>query len=228
MHRLKYGNKFTVAYNQYLTFMKALANLKFTIISLSMTVFVLTISCNNPKKKKEEAQIEMSENSKIPSQEMLLKDLIPYFRKSGKTYKKFRRVYARRAQEGEKIVTVTDDGVETVNTAKKGDFVVKNQTDAEEMYVMSDEKFNDRYRVLTEIEDGFAEYQPIGKIVAVELTPQVLSELNLAAEFEFMAPWGEKMVAKQGDYLVCPSDFNEIYRIARKEFFETYELDKEK
>ncbi|WP_149277024.1 hypothetical protein [Pareuzebyella sediminis] len=203
-------------------------NLKLTLFAFSVTGLLLLTSCTGLEKNKEETQVEIPEQDKVPSQEMLLKKLIPYFRKYGKTYKKFRKVYARRAEEGEEIHTVTDDGLETLNRAKKGDFVVKNQTNAQEMYIVSDEKFNERYRILTESEDGFAEYQPIGKIIAVALTPKVLNELDLGPEFKFMAPWGETMVAKQGDYLVCPTDYSEIYRIAHNEFLETYELDKEK
>ena len=37
-----------------------------------------------------------------------------------------------------------------------------------------------------------------------------------------MANWGEKMVVRKNDYLVSPLDNSEVYRIARKEFFETY------
>ena len=37
-----------------------------------------------------------------------------------------------------------------------------------------------------------------------------------------MAPWGEKMIVKVGDYLVSPLNYSEVYRIAEKEFFETY------
>jgi hypothetical protein len=39
---------------------------------------------------------------------------------------------------------------------------------------------------------------------------------------EFVAPWGESMIVKPGDYLVTPPEKNEIYRIAQKEFEETY------
>ena len=37
-----------------------------------------------------------------------------------------------------------------------------------------------------------------------------------------MAPWGERMVVKSGDYLVAPMNYSEVYRVAEKEFFETY------
>ena len=30
------------------------------------------------------------------------------------------------------------------------------------------------------------------------------------------------MIVKKGDFLVSPLDYSEVYRIANKEFFETY------
>ena len=34
------------------------------------------------------------------------------------------------------------------------------------------------------------------------------------------------MIVKKDDYLVSPMEYNEVYRIANKEFFETYKLKK--
>ena len=43
---------------------------------------------------------------------------------------------------------------------------------------------------------------------------------------EFVAKWGRLMTLKTGDYIVAPCPkLNEVYRIARKEFLETYEED---
>ena len=43
---------------------------------------------------------------------------------------------------------------------------------------------------------------------------------------EFVAKWGRLMSLKTGDYIVSPCPkLNEVYRIARKEFLETYEED---
>ena len=76
-----------------------------------------------------------------------------------------------------------------------------------------------------ELGDGFSEYVAKGKIVAVEMSSALLERLGLKQEFQFMAPWDEEMVVKENDFLVSPQDFSEVYRIARKEFFETYEPD---
>ena len=170
-------------------------------------------------------KITSSTASAINNQESFLKSMVPQFRESGRLYRKYKKIYARQTLKNEKIETVTSDGLETSNTAKEGDFVVKNQTDAQEMYIVGSEKFNEKYQFLGESEDGFSEYEPLGKVLGLELTTDLLKELGLDAEFEFMAPWGEKMVAKKGDYIVTPPDYSEVYRIARKEFFETYEIE---
>ena len=45
-------------------------------------------------------------------------------------------------------------------------------------------------------------------------------------EFYIITSWNEKMIVKKDDYLVSPMEYNEVYRIANKEFFETYKLKK--
>lgn len=185
---------------------------------------LLIFSCKNMDSKQKNGT--SSTASAVNNQESFLKNMVPQFRESGKLYRKYKKIYARKAVNNEKIQTVTADGLETSNTAKEGDFVIKNQTDAQEMYILGSKKFNEKYRLLREAEDGFSEYEPRGKVIGLKLTPNLLTELGLDAEFEFIAPWGEKMVAKKGDYIVTPQDYSEVYRIARKEFFETYEIDK--
>ncbi len=160
------------------------------------------------------------------SQKELLQQVLPLMKKHGKKYKKFKHVFARKAKDGEVILTITKDGLETSNTASLGDYIVKNQTDAAEMYILTNKKFKARYKYLKRSKNGFSEYFPIGKIHALEMTPTLLAAQSWANEFYFEAPWGEKMVVKENDFLASPPSLNEVYRIARKEFFETYELDK--
>ncbi len=155
----------------------------------------------------------------------MLELVMPLLKSEGVQYKKFKHVFARKAKEGETIATVTNDGVETINQANKGDYIVKNQTDAEEMYILSNKKFNDRYTFSKRSKNGFSEYSPKGKIIGLELTTDLLKEFNLPKEFHFEATWGAAMIAKESDFLACPPDLSEVYRIARKEFFETYEVD---
>jgi len=151
--------------------------------------------------------------------------ILPLIKEKGKTYRKFKKTFARKAKEGEVITTVTSDGAETTNKAKEGDFIIKNQTGAGEMYIISGKKFNQRYQFLATTKNEFSEYKPVGRILAVEMNEDDLNNLGLPGEFKFMATWGEGMVVKANDYLATPLDQGEIYRIARKEFFETYQLE---
>ncbi len=152
---------------------------------------------------------------------------IPLLKESGLKCAKKQNIWARVAAEGELITTITADGLETSNIAHKGDMIVKNQTIAKEMYVMKPSSFEQRYASYDEAlsdSDGFQEYTPIGKIWALLMDATLLYSLNLPEAFYFEAPWGSSMICKENDYLVCPPDFSQVYRIARKEFFETYKF----
>jgi NAD(P)-dependent dehydrogenase (short-subunit alcohol dehydrogenase family) len=59
------------------------------------------------------------------------------------------------------------------------------------------------------------------RCLAVNLTGCFLC----AQRVQFMAPWDQPEKVELNDFLVTPPDHSEIYRIARKEFFETYKLD---
>ena len=77
---------------------------------------------------------------------------------------------------------------------------------------------------MEETTTNYKVYQAIGKIKAIKLTKKLWQTLNLPdKQFYFIPPWGGSMVVKLYDYLVCPLDYSEVYRIARKEFWETYE-----
>lgn len=141
----------------------------------------------------------------------------------GRLYRKKTNVLAKPAEEGERVETVTSDGRETTNTAKAGEFLVRNQTKAQETYLMKSEQFHKKYEYLGKGEEGYAEYRALGEVKALELTPDTLQAMKLEAPLYFIADWGEEMVAKEGDYLVVPVDGQEVYRIARQEFGETYE-----
>ncbi|MDW8229620.1 MAG: hypothetical protein RMJ33_07260 [Saprospiraceae bacterium] len=156
-------------------------------------------------------------------QEVLLAKIRLMMEREGRAYRKTTRVFARPAREGETVNTVTADGLETVNVAKPGDWLVRNQTEAGEAYLLPEQKFAQRYQYLRPAEGEWAEYQSIGHIRALELTPERLQTLQLPAEFEFIAAWGSPMLARRGDFLACPEDFREVYRIARAEFEQTYE-----
>lgn len=144
-------------------------------------------------------------------------------------YQKTKTVYARKVVKSELVETHTSDGLETTNIAEVGDYIIENDTEAQERYVISDLKFKSRYTPLDVTnESTWGIYQAIGQIQAIELTDEVLLKLGISEDiFYFVAPWQENMIAKKGDFLGIPMDNDEIYRLARKEFFETYELKEE-
>ncbi len=155
------------------------------------------------------------------TQDQILDTMKPHL-ENAKTYKKFKEVQAKKAKGGEIIYTITSDGIETKNTAKAGDYIVKNTTDAKETYILTPLKFDKRYEYLGSKDDNWNIYKAKGKIKAIKVDDSLLKQLKVGEVFYFSAPWGEKMIVKKDDFLVSPLDYSEVYRIAKKEFFETY------
>lgn len=162
---------------------------------------------------------------KTYTQNEIMDILIPMLKSDGVLYKKSKEVFAREAKPGEQINTFVSDGFETTNTAKEGDFVIQNQTKAQELYIIGGEKFKERYVFIEKGEDGFSRYKAKGKVFGIEMTEALFKKLKFPTELHFIAPWDEKVLVKQNDLLVCPPDYSEVYRIAREEFFETYQLE---
>ena len=156
------------------------------------------------------------------SQNEMKQMVLPLLKSSSKTYKKIKKVFARKAKSVEQIITTTSDGRETINSAKPGDYIVKNQTGAGEEYVLAPSKFRTRYVYKKRSKAGFSEYDPTGRIHAIEVNKRLLKKFGVKLRFYFEADWGSKMVVKEKDFLACPVGGEEVYRIARKEFFETY------
>lgn len=149
---------------------------------------------------------------------------LPILRDKGTIFQKSKNIFARPGILGERIITTTSDGKETENiVTDKGSFIVKNQTDAAEEYIVTKAKFEERYKWLRPAENDYAEYRPMGKIIAIKLTRKLWGALDFPTiPIYFEAPWRAPMILKKYDYMVCPLDFSEVYRIARKEFWETY------
>ncbi|MCB0548796.1 MAG: hypothetical protein KDD19_14550 [Phaeodactylibacter sp.] len=156
------------------------------------------------------------------SQDDFKERVAPLMKKEGALYAKKVNVMARKAVAGEAIQTVTESGLETVNTAEEGDYIVTNKTEARESYILKPSTFHQKYTLAKTGEAGLDEYISKGKIIALELTADILAQLGLSDTFYFEAPWKQPMKACLGDFLASPTDYSEVYRIARKEFFETY------
>ena len=166
-----------------------------------------------------------SRSSPSLAQADLMQYVLPLIKDANQQYEKFQRVYARPAVKGETIVSITDQGEETTNTAKHDDMVVRNLTEAQEEYIVSKAKFEDRYSEIQSIDDQWTLYAPKGEVMAIVITHEFTDQLKVGEEFCIMAPWGSEQLATEGDMFVAPlPDLDEVYRIARKEFDETYRL----
>ncbi len=161
------------------------------------------------------------------TQSGLIDVMMPVFRNTGKRFYKFKQVRARKAIVGERIDSHTSLGFETSNTARAGDYVVQNQTDAMEQYLVSKEVFELKYGLKAEENDEWAVYQSSSSSTVLGLTvdENVLKLLGKSDAFYIEASWGGMQKCMKGDVLVALNEpSNEIYRIAQKEFSETYQL----
>ena len=125
-------------------------------------------------------------------------------------YAKTARMSARPGIVGEKIVTTLANGhQETVNVAKAGDMVATNP--GGEQYIISAETFKKKYEIDP---NNLKVYRPKGGAQQF---------LRLHEDIDFVAPWGEDMHMKSGDFInVTDREKGDIYGICQKEFFETY------
>ncbi|MEB2784007.1 hypothetical protein [Algoriphagus persicinus] len=156
------------------------------------------------------------------TQKEMLAHFLPILEKSGKRYKKKTMVRAKKAQPGLVVVTKTSDGDETKNTAEPGDWLVENQTSSSEQYLVKAETFLKKYSLVQSLEKGWGCYQPKGETSGLRVNELHLEALGATKVLEFQAPWKDTMIVKPGDMLVVPPEKDEIYRIAKKEFGETY------
>lgn len=154
----------------------------------------------------------------IMTQQQAQEKFLPSINAYGQNYNKKTEVLARPANPGEAIQTVTSDGKETVNTAKEGDYVVQNMTAAKEQYILSPDKLAKRYKMIAHVGNGWTKYKATGSVKGLQYKGE---NFGLPPETQFMASWNEPMALKDGDMIVTP-DGKEVYRIARKEFGETY------
>jgi hypothetical protein len=154
----------------------------------------------------------------------MLAHFLPIFEKSGKSYRKKSLIKAKKALPGTVVITITSDGVETKNTAVEGDMLVQNQTSSEEQYLVKAETFKSKYEMIDSLGCGWACYKPKGIMMGYELSEEDLKSFGVSERIEFQTPWKDTMFVRKGDFLVTPVKQNEIYRIARKEFLETYQV----
>lgn len=158
----------------------------------------------------------------IKQQEML-NHFLPILETKGVLYRKKTLIKARKANPGTLVVTKTNDGDETKNTAKSGDWLVENQTSSSEQYLVAATVFDTKYEMIQSLGNGWSSFQPKGKVTAIPITKMDFEAFENQDTIHFEAPWKELTVLRIGDFLVTPPEKDEIYRIAKKEFGETYE-----
>jgi len=152
---------------------------------------------------------QAEESKEIMSQDKAINFFMPQIMSDGKDYAKFTEIKVRKAKPNELIETFTSDGKETQNTAKENDFVVTNLGGSGEEYILPADKLYKRY---FNVEGDI--WKAKGECKALEYSGEPM---------QFEASWGEAMVLKPGDMICSPlPDLNEVYRIARAEFFSTY------
>jgi hypothetical protein len=167
--------------------------------------------------------LETLKESLPVAQEKLMSQVLPIIRNAKKRYRKFQQVHARPAKAGEVIVSKPSDGEETTKTAAPGDVVVKNLTEAKELYLVGEDKFNARYTHVKDLSDGWRLYDPVGEVLCIEISSELTAMLGVGEVFFIGAPWGSEQLALEGDMFVSPlPTLDEVYRVARKEFDETY------
>lgn len=156
----------------------------------------------------------------------LMQRVLPLINDQGDRYKKFRQIHARPSRKGEVVVSVTADGEETTNAAEEGDMLVKNLTEAKEEYLVNETKFGTLYTAVGPVDDEWTLYDPKGEVRAVEISRDITDMLDVGGQFYIIASWGSEQLAREGDYFVAPlPGLDEIYRIARSEFGQTYRIE---
>lgn len=162
------------------------------------------------------------------SQQALREALQQRFEIQGQNYRKFKSVKARPAIENEIIVSWVSAGRETSNTAQQGDYVVENQTGAREQHIIRKDKFATLYELDEEATEPWSIYRPKGRVRALRVDKEVMSLLSRQGDFHILTSWDESQVVSEGDMLVTPlsvQETPEYYRIAIREFEETYALE---
>jgi hypothetical protein len=157
-------------------------------------------------------------------------DVLAYFQRASDTQgagmaRKTKPVDVRPAKPGEVIVSlIKGEGKETQSPpAKPDDMVVRNRCPetGNEEFLVSAGSFSRRYQgpIGPEVGDGWLPYRPVG----IQMRYVVVSEQD--GELAFIAPWGERMIARPGDAIVQdPEKAKDTYRVAKAAFACTYEI----
>ena len=132
-------------------------------------------------------------------------------------------VIARKAQEGERVITyASDGGIETINIAKKGD-VILTKADADgnaiidvyghdNTWVISEGKFKWKYDTKHPVHENVYK----SKVCEQQF-------IKVSGDIKFEAPWKKMEYLESGGYLniSCLAD---TYGVSEKDFNDTYTI----
>ncbi len=148
------------------------------------------------------------------SQELLMSRVLPLVDQPENEYRKVGSVEARLALEGEEITSITSAGEETSFCAGKRDVVVRNDTNAKELYIVRMEIFEQRYEIESALNNEFQAYEATGKSLAIQINHEITTYLGVGVTFFINPTWPAEQYVEEGDYFVCPLPWkNEIYRV---------------
>jgi hypothetical protein len=158
----------------------------------------------------------------IYSQHEIINHFFDLLQKEGKRYAKKSLIIAKKAIPGTRVITKTSDGQRIETTAKDGDWLVENQTATNEHYLVSESTFKKKYQLRQALGEGWGSFQSLIQVYALKVQEKDLAHFGSDTQLEFKAPREKTVLIHPGDYLVIPIDQSEAYRIASKEFEETY------
>jgi 5,10-methylene-tetrahydrofolate dehydrogenase/methenyl tetrahydrofolate cyclohydrolase len=132
--------------------------------------------------------------------------------------------------------------VETKNTAKDGDMIMRADTSARERFFLPQEKFQrlydqtpvpfDDHADAAELKaEGFKAFVPLGRILALHVDAELLAKYF--PQGKCIAAWGSEMLVEEGDMVCAPlspenrasKSIGEVYRIEKGVFAQTYVRD---
>jgi len=164
-------------------------------------------------------------------QPLLVSKYAPIITTKGRAFKKVTGVVATIAVGGEYVVSTTKGKTETSAIALPGDYIVTNQTDSQEKYILTPEAFAHRY---VHSSGDFYKSKSTAQVFGLQVTRENIFQYDLSEFREFLdnpdetvyieADWGESQAVNLNDYLVspCPPNKKEVYGISLSEFNQTY------
>lgn len=177
-------------------------------------------------------KIDQTISDIVQPESLTQKELIDKYKSlietNGKKYYKTCEVEIHKATKGQRVITVTSTGFETVKIARENEYILTRKlTDYRECYLISKSTF-DKYLPLTD-KPNFYRMDQSRFIHAIPFNSNNFSELfnsvvkTNAEKVKYIyiqASWLETQVCFENDFIVLNE--GNIYRVGKKEFQDTY------